>query len=262
MGFSKYVEIARTGFREAIAYRLDALMNFATSLFYLLLAYYIWRAISATGSLESSFAAVITYIFIGQIVSNSISADLENEIGERVREGTIVNELKRPVSLRSQLYFYVFGRSIFNFLAKGIPVALLGFLIVGLELPSPLYGAAFLFSLFLGFNLVFTLSYFTSMFVFWTKVGWSIRSMRSTIQQLLSGVLFPLYLLPENLKPIFHATPFPSMVDTPISIFQMQLAGEELLFAFGKQLFWIVALFVLGQLAWLKAREKLTVQGG
>ncbi len=258
----KYIEIARMGFREAIAYRLDAVMNFATSLFYLLLAYYIWSAIAASGTVSSSFTNIITYIFVGQVVSNSISANLENEIGDRVREGTIVNELKRPLSFRAQMYFYTLGRSVFSFLAKGVPVALLGAFVVGLEFPSPVNGAAFLLSLFLGFNLVFTLSYFTSMFVFWTKVGWSIRSMRSTVQQLLSGVLFPLYLLPENLKPIFFATPFPSMVDTPISIFRMDVTGKAIVPLFAEQLFWILVLFILGEIVWRKAKKMLTVQGG
>ncbi len=260
--YRKYLEIIRMGFKEAIAYRLDALMSFATSIFYLLLAYYIWRAIASTGSLESSFAAVITYIFVGQIVSNSIFTSAENEIGRRVREGTIVNELKRPISLRRQIYFYLMGRSLFNLLAKGLPVAILGAVVVNLQFPGAFNAAAFLFSLFLGFNLVFSLSYFTSMFVFWTKVGWSLRSMRSTVQSLFSGVLFPIYLVPESLKPFFHATPFPSMVDTPISIFQMQLTGNELFLAFGQQLAWTVLLFILGHLVWIKARKKLTVQGG
>lgn len=262
MKWQKYTELTRIGLSESFAYRLDAVMNFAVSGFYLLLAYYIWKAIAATGSLETGFSAVIAYIFIGQIVSNSISVNLENEIGDRIREGTIVNELKRPVSLRKQLYFYMLGQSIFGFLSKSIPVAVLGLLVVGLEFPTGLNALAFLLSVFLGFNLVFALSYFTSMFVFWTKVGWSIRSMRSNVQRLLSGVLFPLYLLPENIKPIFYATPFPSMVDTPISIFQMNVTGYAILEAFGKQLAWIIVLLVLGHLTWLKAKKKLTVQGG
>lgn len=258
----KYLSMIKLGFREALAYRLDALMGFATSAFYLLLAYYIWNAIAATGSLTSSFSAVITYIFIGQIVSNSIFVNAEQEIGQRVREGTIVNELKRPVSLRSQVYFNLVGDAIFNFLSKGIPVALIGYFVVGLGFPSPLNLAGFMVSLFLGFNLVFALSYLTSMFIFWTKVGWSLRSMRSTVQQLLSGVIFPLYLLPENLKPIFYATPFPSMVDAPISIFQMDVTGTEMLTIFGQQIVWIVVLFLVGELVWRKARKMLTVQGG
>ncbi|MFB6190729.1 MAG: ABC transporter permease [Candidatus Nanohaloarchaea archaeon] len=258
----KYLEFARIGFRESLAYRVDAFMSFATTLFYLLLAYYIWGAIAATGSLESSFGAVITYIFLGQVVWNSVSVNLENEIGDRVRKGTIVNELKRPVSLRGQLYFYALGRSAFSTITRGIPVVVIGFLVAGLQFPSAVNAAAFLLSLFLGFNLVFALSYFTSMFVFWTKVGWSIRSMRTTVQSLLSGVLFPLYLLPDYLKPVFNATPFPSMVDTPIQIFRMETTGPALLGAFGKQIFWIVVLLLLGQLVWIKAREKLTVQGG
>ncbi|MFB6145261.1 MAG: ABC transporter permease [Candidatus Nanohaloarchaea archaeon] len=259
---SKYLELAKIGFRESTAYRLDAVMSFATSGFFLLLAYYIWSAIAASGSLATDFSSIITYIFVGQIVSNSVSVNAENQIGRRVREGTIVNELKRPISLRSQVYFNLLGQSVFDLLAKGLPVAALGVLVVHLQFPSLVNGIGFLVSLFLSFNLIFAFSYFTSMFIFWTKVGWSIRSMRSTVQQLLSGVMFPLYLLPAALKPVFYATPFPSMVDGPIQIFQMNVTGNEMLSIFGQQVFWIVIMLVLGELVWLKAKKRMTVQGG
>jgi ABC-2 type transport system permease protein len=262
MHLGKYFELARIGFREKTAYRLNAVMSLVSSGLYLLMAYYIWSAIASSGTLSSSLTQIMTYLLVAQIVSNSIFVSAENFIGDRIREGTIVNELKRPINLRPQAYFYLLGQSIFNFLANGIPVAIIGFLVLGLSFPSGLNSLGFLVSIFLGFNLVFALSYLTSMFVFWTKVAWSLRSVRTTVQELLSGVLFPLYLLPENLKPFFHATPFPSMIDAPISIFRMEVTGKAMLPIFGRQIVWIMILLVLGHLIWLKAKNKLTVQGG
>ncbi len=262
MGWRKYPELVRIGFREAVAYRLDAVMSLATSLFYLVLAYYIWSAIAASGSLNSSLTQVMTYLVVGQIVSNTTEAGIENFIGEKVRKGTVVNELKRPLSLRSHAYFFHLGWAVFHLLTKALPVALLGYFFLGLTFPTGWNAVGFAVSLLLSLNLVFFLSYLTAMFVFWTKVAWSLRSMRNTIQRLFSGVLFPLYLLPENLKPVFYATPFPSMVDLPIQIFQSQVSGGEMLSLFGGQLFWIVVLAVLGEIVWRKARKNLTVQGG
>jgi len=86
--------------------------------------------------------------------------------------------------------------------------------------------------------------------------------MRNLIQRLFSGVLFPLYLLPGQLKPIFEATPFPSMVDAPISIFRMNVTGSEILPIFGKQILWTLIILLVGELMWRKAQTKLTVQGG
>jgi ABC-2 type transport system permease protein len=117
-------------------------------------------------------------------------------------------------------------------------------------------------ALILSFNLVFAFSFLTSMLVFWTEIGWGIRAMRSNIQDVFSGVLFPLYLLPGSLAEVFDLLPFKSMADGPIRIFTMDATGMEMLNVFGLQIFWIILLGLIGELAWRKAKTKLTVQGG
>lgn len=258
----KYWTITVTGFREATVYRLNAIMGVVTSAIFLLLMYALWSSIAAAGELQGGLTQVMTYLVVGQIVSNTVFVNAEEFIGERIREGTIVNELKRPIGLQTQTYFRLLGRTGFNFLSKAIPIGLLGGFFLDLQLPTVLYAGFFIVSLFLSFHLVFLFSYTVSLLIFWTKVEWSLRMMRNLVQRLFSGALFPLYLLPATLAPIFDALPFQSMVDAPISIFLMQVQGQELFFVFGKQLVWIVILFGLGELLWWRAKTKLTVQGG
>jgi ABC-2 type transport system permease protein len=183
-------------------------------------------------------------------------------MSERVREGTIVNELKRPVSLRSQVYCYLFGKTLFNVVTKGVPVLAIGFLFLDMQVPSITNAFAFLAAMFLSFNLVFVFSFLTSMLIFWTEIGWGIRAMRSNIQQVFSGVLFPLYLLPAGIASVFDVLPFKSMADGPIRIFTMNATGGQVLDIFGLQVFWIIVIALFGELAWRKAKNKLTVQGG
>lgn len=260
--YSKYYEFAEIGLKKAAAYKFNAFMALGTSLLYILLFYYIWSAIDASGTIEGGLSQVMTYLVIGQVVSNAAFIEVESFFGERIRKGTIVNELKRPVSIRLQSYAHKAGEAFFKLFTRGLPVLLVGALFFNVTLPSPLYIAVFLVSLFLSFNLVFSFSYLTAMLVFWTKIDWSVRMMRTTVQNLFSGVLFPLYLLPDGLKTLFDILPFQSMADGPISIFLMQRTGTDALMVLGKQLFWIVILLVAGELAWRKARKKLTVQGG
>lgn len=262
MKLKPYLQFVRIGFRNATAYRLDALMNFGTSILYLLMVYYIWNAIAASGTLNTTLTEVLTYLVLAQVVQSTASASIESDIGDKIRDGSIVNELKRPVSLHGQIYGEQFGQMIFNFLTVGIPVTLIGFTLLNFSLPSLVNSAGFFISLFLSFNLVFALSYMMSMLVFWTKVGWSMRSVRTTVQGLLSGAMFPLYLLPENLKPVFFATPFPSMVNTPVEIFRMETQGFLILEVFGQQIIWIIVISVITYLLWRRAKKKLTVQGG
>lgn len=256
----KYLSFTRVGLREGLQYRTDALASVGTTVFYLALMYYVWLAIASSGTLNSSFERIIAYIALGQVIQNSTTVDLESWVGDRVRKGTIVNELKKPVAFNLQLYFYQLGETAFNVIGRGLPALLIGVAFLGVGFPGVSAGLQFLASLFLSLNLAITLSYAVSMLVFWTKVGWSLRMMRSLVTGLFSGAMFPLYLLPDGLRGLFQLTPFPSMVDGPISIYQG--TAESTLTVLGIQVFWIVLLGVLGELLWRRARRKLTVQGG
>lgn len=262
MHLKKYAELVRIGFMEAAAYRFNAVMSLVTSVLYLVMVYAIWSSIAAAGTLASSLTAVMTYIVVGQVVSNTVYVNVENYISEWVREGTIVNEMKRPISLRSQSYFRLLGEALFKVATEGFPIALIGFFFLNLGFPSMGNAGWFLLSVFLSFNLVFAFSYFTSMLIFWTKVGWGIRAMRTNIQNVFSGVLFPLYLLPEWLKPVFDILPFKAIADTPIRIFNMSATGATVHNLLLEQIVWILVIAVAGELFWRKAKTKITVQGG
>ncbi len=258
----KYLAFAEMGFREKTVYRFNAAIGFVASILYLVMVYAIWTAIDASGQLSYSLSGVLTYILLGQVVNNSVFIEVESFMSERVREGTIVNELKRPVSLRLQVYSYLIGKTLFNTLSKGLPVLLIGYLFLNIQTPSALNLFSFIIALILSFNLVFAFSFLTSMLVFWTDIGWGIRAMRSNIQNVFSGVLFPLYLLPGSLGSIFNVLPFQSMADGPIRIFTMEATGNEIIQVFGTQILWILVFTLLGEIAWRKAQKKLTVQGG
>lgn len=262
MNPKKYLGFLYMGLNTMAVYRLNAVTSLLNSVIFLILAYAIWGAIAAAGSLDGGLSRVMSYLVLGQVISSSIFMHVERLIGPKIRQGTIVNELKRPISFRSQTYFNIMGIALFNFLTVGLPLLLLGYLFIDISFPNLLNTAAFFLSIFLGFNLVFALSYITGMIVFWTKVDWSIRMTRQTLQELFSGAMFPLYLLPAGLGTFFNFLPFQSMVDAPISIFLMEKTGTEILWVFGKQIGWIIGLLLVGELFWRKAKKKLTVQGG
>ncbi|MDY6778475.1 MAG: ABC-2 family transporter protein, partial [Candidatus Nanohaloarchaea archaeon] len=256
MRLQKYRALTAIGLREAMAYRFNAVMSLVTSLLYLLLYYAIWSSIAASGSIQGGLGRVMAYLVVGQVVSNTVSMGPEDYVGERVRRGTIVNELKRPVSLRVQMYLHEMGWAFFRLFSRGVPVLLAGMLFFNVGVPSPVRLGAFLVSLFLSFNLVFATAFLTSMLVFWTKVSWSIRMMRNLVTNLFSGVLFPLYLLPPHLKPVFNALPFQAMVDGPITVFLGTVTGRDILVLYGKQLAWLAVLFLAGQGLWSLAKRR------
>lgn len=258
----KFYELFRVSFRESFAYRVNAVTRLISSILFLVAYFFVWQAIGASGQLNSSLTEVMTYLIMGQVVSNTSFVDVESFIGHKIHRGTITNELKRPVSIFTQAYFNELGKSFFYLLTRSLPIGILGIAIVKIALPGFTNAILFLLALFFSFNIVFLLSYTVAMGIFWTKIDWALRSMRNHVQKLFAGVIFPLYLVPEQFKIFFDFLPFQAMVDGPIRIFLTQATGKEALMIILNQIFWITILFLISHIAWKKAKTKLTVQGG
>lgn len=262
MYLKKYWELFKTGVKEAVAYRLMTISSFFSTFLYIVLLISVWTAIAQSATLEGGLSRVISYVVLGQVINSSISTGVEKWFGHKIREGTIVNELKRPVSVITHAYFHEIGWQATDTVLKGVPLLAIGILFTSMQVPSAANFLGFLASVILGFHLMLAVAMNTSMLVFWTKIDGGLRFTRSSIVNFLSGVVFPLYLLPEGLQDIFYALPFHLIVDGPINVFLMQRNGYAILDLLLQQLLWIGIFSFTALLLWRKAQKKLTVQGG
>lgn len=250
------------GVKSNSFYRLMTVSSIASNVMYLVLLIAVWTAISQSATLRGGLDRVITYVIVATTVNTSVSSGIENFVGYRIQQGTIVNELKRPVSFLKTAYLHELGWQSLDALKTGTPLLVGGILLAGVSVPGLKGAALFLSSVFLAFNLVVLLALNSSMLIFWTKSFSGIRYSRSTLISLFSGALFPLYLLPEGLRQVFYLLPFSLMVDAPVRIYLGEVAGLEAVRLLGYQLAWIAAFYVALRFSWRKARNKLTVQGG
>ena len=81
-------------------------------------------------------------------------------------------------------------------------------------------------------------------------------------QELLSGGLVPLTLLPAWLGTLALVFPFHAMVSSPTLIYIGRLEGLDALAALGVQAAWGVGLIVAGRVLWLRLVRRVLVQGG
>ena len=79
---------------------------------------------------------------------------------------------------------------------------------------------------------------------------------------MLTGQLIPISFFPEVFRKIFEFLPFSSMVYTPVMIYLEKYNKEELTFALGVQLFWVVFLYAIGSVIWKQVTKRLVVLGG
>ena len=80
--------------------------------------------------------------------------------------------------------------------------------------------------------------------------------------ELLSGLLIPTTLFPEPLRSILLASPFPHINFTPAALYLGKATGAEAAKLLALQAGWTLALLALGQWAWQRSQERITIQGG
>jgi ABC-2 type transport system permease protein len=78
----------------------------------------------------------------------------------------------------------------------------------------------------------------------------------------LSGSLLPLSLFPDWMQLALRAQPFAGLLDIPARIYFEQLSGTPAFAGLGLQLFWIIALVLIGRYWLARVLNALEMQGG
>jgi len=78
----------------------------------------------------------------------------------------------------------------------------------------------------------------------------------------LGGHLVPVHFFPDWLQAVAYATPFPSMVQTPVDLVTGQATGLKAAGLVLAQVAWAVGALLLGRVVLVRATRKLVLQGG
>ncbi|MBD2344997.1 ABC transporter permease [Anabaena subtropica] len=125
----------------------------------------------------------------------------------------------------------------------------------------PSLGQLFLFTLAvtLAFILRFVIQYTFAMFAFWTERANAIENFWFLFYLFLSGLIAPLDVFPEQVKAIVLFTPFPYLIDFPVSL----LVGlsVDVGRGFFSLLAWILIFLGLNRLLWRAGLKRYSGMG-
>ena len=204
-----------------------------------------------------------TYVWLGQALLAPIEAFGTREVSQRVHQGDIAVDLLRPTGFLGLHYAQKLGRSGFLMLGRGVPPLVVGALVTGLALPEdPLSYLLGALSLLLAITVAFLADMMVNLAAFWLVETRGLTVVYTATMNLLSGFLIPIVWFPDWLLAIARATPFPSMIQTPIDTLSGRLASCEALPLLAVQLGWVA---LLGLAAWAMLRagvRSMEVQGG
>lgn len=263
-----YAVVAAGGFRRHATYRsATAAGVFTNTVFGFIVAYTytaLWDQRPQLGGYDLSQA--LTYVWLGQALLMTcamMGGGFEDELMERIRTGDIAIDLYRPADLQLWWLAGDLGRAAFHLLGRGIVPMALGALAFDLALPGdPLTWLAFLFSVFLGVVVSFSVRFLVALSAFWLMDGAGVGQIAFLVGLFFSGMLLPLTLFPGLLGEIARALPWSSLLQVPADVFLGRHTGWGLLGAFAFQAGWALALLTLGRLLQSVATRRVVVQGG
>lgn len=202
---------------------------------------------------------IITYTFSAQAIAMVVSAFGDYALAARVRSGDIATDLGRPVDFSFFRLAHDLGRSAFHFLARGLSVMSVGWLVFRFPLPTWLAVAKFVPLMVLAAAIASRLWTMVGLASFWMRDGTGAVQLMVVLVAFGTGGQLPLQFYPTAIKHLLRLLPFASMMQLPCGV----LVGvESFVKVAAAQIVWLVALELLLRVELHRARSRLELNGG
>ena len=264
--FRNYLHYSRIGFVNILAFRLRYYTGIITYLINVTVYYYIWKALYATDANFAqgySFDDIVTYIAVGWMIRSVYFNNIDQVMASEVLEGRIALTLLKPVSVQTVYLGRALGEAAFRFLLLTIPAAVVISLIFPVQFPtSNTQVVIFALSLSLSILIVAAMNFIVGSFAIRMKSILGLIRAKFYIQELLSGLLLPISMLPGVARKIVSFLPFEHIAYTPLQIYLGKVTENQLFALLFLQLLWVITLITVGRMLWKVMIRKLTIQGG
>ncbi|MBP3326757.1 MAG: ABC-2 family transporter protein [Coprococcus sp.] len=267
MKLRKYFSLTRAGIIESLQFRLATVVMIFGNLLYLIVVYFLWKAIFASSGTDMvngmTFSDTLIYLVLATALFNFMEMYTVWEIGRNIQSGKIVLDLLKPMEYRRYLFWSYSGTFVtqffFTFLPTFIVVAIVthGAITFGFNL------VFFVISVIMAVAINYSIDFLVGTICLYTESIWGINIMKQVIVLLLSGATIPIAFFPEPLKTIVYYLPFQSIYNAPLTLLlDGNSKPDTTLITLGTQLIWCVVMLVLSKLFWKISLRQITVNGG
>lgn len=267
MKLKKFLTLTRAGIMESLQFRLGTLVIVAGNLLYLIIVYFLWKAIYASAGTDvvngMTFSDTLIYLVLATALFQFMEMYIVWEMGRGIQSGKIVLDLLKPMPYRRFMFWSYSGTFVtqffFTFLPTFIVVAVVthGAIHLGLNL------LFFVISVMMAVSINYSIDFLVGTICLYTESIWGINIMKQVVVMLLSGATIPVAFFPEPLKTIAGYLPFCSIYNAPLSVLlEGDPQPQTLLTTLGIQLFWCIAMAAISNLFWRVSLRQITVNGG
>ena len=267
MKLKKYLTLTRAGIIESLQFRLGTLVIVLGNMLYLIVVYFLWRAIYDSSGTDvvngMTFSDTLIYLVLATALFNFMEMYFVWEMGRNIQSGKIVLDLLKPMKYRSFLFWSYSGSFVTSFLFTFLPTFIVVTAVTNGAIPLKTNLLYFILSVVMAVIINYSIDFIVGTICLYTESIWGINIMKQVIVTLLSGATIPIAFFPEPLKSIVLYLPFQSIYNAPLTLL---LDGspetEDLLMILGTQLFWCIVMTAASKLFWKVSIRQITVNGG
>ncbi|MGK8520108.1 ABC transporter permease [Nocardia asteroides] len=254
------------GFRRQWRYKLAMFAGLCTNcVFGFVRAAVLVAAVDAAGDFGGyDRGSIGAYVWLSQGLLGAMQfMGPLGQLDDRVKNGDIAIDFLRPVDIQCGYLADDLGRAACTFLPRGVPSVLVGALTFGLAMPATpgpyLLGVVSVLS---AVVISFLCRFVVVLIGFWVVETRGIRLLYYTSGTFLAGLYVPVHMFPTWLEAIAAATPFPSILQSPVDVLSGRVTGADAFAVVGVQLSWVLVIGITGRVLLAAGRRRLEVQGG
>lgn len=267
MNLKKYLTLTRAGIIESLQFRLATVVMVIGNLLYLIIVYYLWKAIYASVGTEvvngMTFTDTLIYLVLATALFNFMEMYTVWEMGRNIQTGKIVLDLLKPMEYQRYLFWSFSGTFVTQFFFTFLPTFIVVALVTHGAIPLGCNLLYFIISVVMAVSINYSIDFLVGTICLYTESIWGINIMKQVIVLLLSGATIPIAFFPEPLKTIMYYLPFQSIYNAPLTILlNGNSDSQQLLITLGTQVFWCAVMTLLSKLFWKLSLRQITVNGG
>lgn len=250
---SKFLAQLKMGFMNGMVYRGQTVVWMLASLVWIAVLPFVWLAIYGDRETIDVYnkQMIVGYFVLMPWVESMVASYIYESIHENIRDGSINQFLIKPTSYLLHYFWDETGFRVQRFsMTTLVLLCAYPLLSAYAALPTLAFVGWWIPIFLIAAILNYLVSALVGILAFWTTDGEWIKHIWWAVQTFAMGFLAPISFFPETMQTILRASPFPLMLEAPITMLLGTTTDAALAAMVAKGVMWIVILFSINVLVW------------
>lgn len=260
----KYLILFNINWISFLQYRANLILSMIGVAIFHIATAILWINIYAGKEMIGGYSEkeMITYVLVNGILGIYIFySNIRDIINRWITRGFLSYWIIKPINIPILWFTEDVSRRIFNFLLSLVPFGIVMIFFADyLVLPQKIF--SFIFVFILAGIINYLIYHLIGVCAFWMENTQGMVKLAYIIITIAGGSLVPLSLFPGIIGKVFSILPFKYLFYVPMQIYLGKIGNMEILYSIGIEIVWIILLYALAKLLWIKGIKKYSAMGG